>query len=565
MRRGSLVMSIVALAILATAIAAAGPGALTRVSDLRSIPAPTVSNKIAGLALSLSLQPSSPAPTHEDEDKSETRTYSYTHTHTYTTTMTSLSSTTMTTTTVSSTTSSTTVSTTTLSSTVSTSVTTTVTSTSNEGWQPVPGNPCEQFFEAILWGCTTGSTSTTTTNTTTSSTVMNITVAPPTNSALLISDSFSSQGVTGDSWNFSNPDICGVSNVAPQCEASEVDLFSTPDLHMMNSSGGTVPLEGVAASYGTPLSLCQPSYLSFPNVRSGEGVITLCFDEALAVPDRASGTVGITAKLVLPVEVAGPSCDLITAQLVSMSTGNQPVGESGPLSAVVSGTVNGDVICNVTFNIDVGMIAELPSELGTKASFAVVVHEPTTILCIASPVGLGLVTRCGATVTGNSPTGTITWATGGSGKFSTPTCKLSKAFCQVTYYPASGASPVPVSAKYSGDSHNPQSEGIFPLTIKSVVSRTVISCSSASIRAGSSQKLTCTAAVSGFSPSGTIIWNATGTGSVHFSSTTCDLVKRKCSVILTAGTPGEITLVAYYQGDPSNQGSTGTRRILVKS
>jgi hypothetical protein len=42
-------------------------------------------------------------------------------------------------------------------------------------------------------------------------------------------------------------------------------------------------------------------------------------------------------------------------------------------------------------------------------------------------------------------------------------------------------------------------------------------------------------------------------------------VKRKCSVILTAGTPGEITLVAYYQGDPSNQGSTGTRRILVKS
>jgi hypothetical protein len=159
----------------------------------------------------------------------------------------------------------------------------------------------------------------------------------------------------------------------------------------------------------------------------------------------------------------------------------------------------------------------------------------------------------------------VTWTSSGSGTFSSVTCKLSRSgFCQVSYRPSSGASPVPVTAVYSGDSHNSRSEGIFPLTILQKASHTSVSCKPSYLPAGSSKLFTCTAVVKGYHPTGTVTWSQSGTGSVTFVSTSCTLSAGKCSVNLLPISVGQVTVVATYAGDPSNQGSSSSRLVLVK-
>jgi polyvinyl alcohol dehydrogenase (cytochrome) len=89
----------------------------------------------------------------------------------------------------------------------------------------------------------------------------------------------------------------------------------------------------------------------------------------------------------------------------------------------------------------------------------------TSVSCSPGSVSAGSSTTCTAQVTGNNPTGTVSWQTSGSGTFSTNTCTLSSSgSCQVSYTPSS-ISPANITASYSGDSSNSPSSFTleFPL------------------------------------------------------------------------------------------------------
>ncbi len=83
-----------------------------------------------------------------------------------------------------------------------------------------------------------------------------------------------------------------------------------------------------------------------------------------------------------------------------------------------------------------------------------------------------------------------------------------------------------------------------------------MSCSPTSFAVGGAS--TCTATVTGSSPTGTITWSQSGSGGVSFSSSTCTLSSGSCSVTATGSTAGSVTIEGAYGGNNNNGASSGT-------
>ncbi|MHB8568314.1 MAG: Ig-like domain repeat protein [Nitrososphaerales archaeon] len=87
-------------------------------------------------------------------------------------------------------------------------------------------------------------------------------------------------------------------------------------------------------------------------------------------------------------------------------------------------------------------------------------------------------------------------------------------------------------------------------------STTTVSCSPSPVAAGSIT--TCTATVSGSSPTGPVSFSTPG-----FSPSSCILVSSSCSVSYTTTSVGSYTVTANYAGDSSNSGSSGMFTLVV--
>jgi parallel beta-helix repeat protein len=186
-----------------------------------------------------------------------------------------------------------------------------------------------------------------------------------------------------------------------------------------------------------------------------------------------------------------------------------------------------------------------------------------TVSCSPASVAVYSVTICKATVTGDSPTGTVTLAQSGEGSvfFTVKKCTLVAGTCTATMT-GSKVGTVVLMATYSGDSNNRGSSGTAKLTISKASTTTAISCSRSTFPSDSS--IACTARVTGHSPAGIITWSkVAGTGRVSFSKTTCTLSAGKCSVIVKGMAAGSITIKATYGGDSNNQGSSGKLALKV--
>jgi uncharacterized delta-60 repeat protein len=209
-----------------------------------------------------------------------------------------------------------------------------------------------------------------------------------------------------------------------------------------------------------------------------------------------------------------------------------------------------------------------------EAAFTLeLVGTTATVSCAPASQFVGKSTTCTATITGSKPfTGTITWSTSGSGKFSpaTATCKLSKTkdSCSVKYTPSSADSPATITASYSpsGSSTNPASSGIFSLTVNKATSKATLSCSPSSAKPGKTIK--CTATVTGYHPTGIVTWTQSSTngGSVTFGSPSCTTTTTglHCTVTMTGDTAGTVTVEAYYPGDTNNFASSKTRNLTIE-
>ena len=196
--------------------------------------------------------------------------------------------------------------------------------------------------------------------------------------------------------------------------------------------------------------------------------------------------------------------------------------------------------------------------------------SPSQISCVPSSGTVGATTTCTATVTGSSPTGTVSWTQGtpgtGTVTFFSSSCMLTSGSCSVTATRSSvGSGSVTITGTYSGDSNNAGSAGTFLLTITRGSTSTSVNCSPSSVTVGSSS--TCTATVTGSSPTGTVSWTqgTPGTGTVTFSSSSCMLTSGSCSVTATRSSvgSGSVTITGTYSGDSNNAGSAGT--FLLRS
>ncbi|MGP8056717.1 MAG: hypothetical protein ACLP9K_03845 [Nitrososphaerales archaeon] len=185
--------------------------------------------------------------------------------------------------------------------------------------------------------------------------------------------------------------------------------------------------------------------------------------------------------------------------------------------------------------------------------------------------GSSMVIACTAKVIGYLPTGTVDWtqtmSSTGSVSFTSTTCALAsltkpnRATCSVTMTGSTSGNAI-INATYMGDSNNKGSSRLRAVTIKNASTVTAISCAESSFGLGI--PVTCTATVTGYSPTGTMTWSkVSGTGSVTFSSTTCTLLSGSCSVTVTGTHTGGVEVKAAYSGDSNNLKSGGTLVLTI--
>lgn len=92
-------------------------------------------------------------------------------------------------------------------------------------------------------------------------------------------------------------------------------------------------------------------------------------------------------------------------------------------------------------------------------------RSQTSVFCSPAIVSVGFPVSCTATVSGSSPTGTITWSTSSSaGSFNQSICVLSNGSCTTMYTDNSSGSAI-ITGCYSGDLDNTASCGTFILTV----------------------------------------------------------------------------------------------------
>jgi hypothetical protein len=187
----------------------------------------------------------------------------------------------------------------------------------------------------------------------------------------------------------------------------------------------------------------------------------------------------------------------------------------------------------------------------------------TSVICTPSSVKIGGTSSCQATVTGVSPTGTITWSQSPSGivSFAPTTCTLSGGACSVT---VTGTAPgsTSIAGTYSGDNNNQGSQGTFPFTVNLASPTISTTLSSSNIPVG--QHETDSATLTGASPTagGTVQYE-------YFASNTCSGMATNVGTAVTVtngivpnspaqtfNSPGSYGWEAVYSGDTNNAGTT---------
>jgi hypothetical protein len=184
-------------------------------------------------------------------------------------------------------------------------------------------------------------------------------------------------------------------------------------------------------------------------------------------------------------------------------------------------------------------------------------YTSTAVNCLPGSIDASGSSTCTASVSGgSSPTGTVSFgSSSATGSFSpSASCTLSSGTCSVSYSDTASGSPT-ITGTYSGDSGNYGSIGYGSVTVTGLsVTNTAVSCSPQSVAIGAPSD--CTATVTGSSPTGTVNWSSSGSGT--FSSDACSLSDGTCSVTYAPSAAGGATINASYGGDTNNAGSSGT-------
>src|SRR6266566_818828 len=140
-------------------------------------------------------------------------------------------------------------------------------------------------------------------------------------------------------------------------------------------------------------------------------------------------------------------------------------------------TSTGNTGLNSLFDVSGANVTGVPEVSGTYGTL--VNPTSTSVTCGVSPVVVGSSLTCIATVTDTSstpstPTGTVAFATSGSGSFGGSPCNLAgsgpSSSCSATYSPtAVGTGTHTITATYSPDAAHTSSFGTTPVTVKAAL------------------------------------------------------------------------------------------------
>lgn len=187
--------------------------------------------------------------------------------------------------------------------------------------------------------------------------------------------------------------------------------------------------------------------------------------------------------------------------------------------------------------------------------------------CSPPSLAVGSNANCTATVTGSSPTGVVEWTNTSLGRLSQSSCTLSAGSCQIMFTPTGlpgGVGPALLYVSYAGDANNAPASTTTSVYVYQDRTTTSVSCTPSP--AIYTLPTTCTASVTGYFPSGWVVWSSSAAPDFT-SGYQCILSAGSCSVSYTPRqTPstGSLILIgASYPGDSNNQGSSGNFTLSV--
>jgi hypothetical protein len=249
---------------------------------------------------------------------------------------------------------------------------------------------------------------------------------------------------------------------------------------------------------------------------------------------------------------------------------------SGSCSVTFTPSASGTITVNGNYGGD-------PTHSTSSGTFSPTATPRTTsaaVACSPASVTVNQATSCTVTITDTSPGTAIT--PGGSVTFSdSPTssgtfspassCNLSSGRCTVTYTPSPGSEGNhAITATYAGDSTHSGSSSTFNVPVTKRSSSAVASCSPNFVLPGKSTAcqvtVTDTSTGTPVTPTGTVNWSSSGTGS--FSPTYCTLpaTTATCTVTFTpssTATTGNQQITATYQSDTDHTGSSSSSTLAV--
>jgi len=330
--------------------------------------------------------------------------------------------------------------------------------------------------------------------------------------------------------------------------------------HTITAQYSTSDFNTLYSSATTTVTVTDPTSVSCLPASAAVGTATTC--TATVTGTSPSGSVAFTATNGADSNPSGTftpaSCTLSPSATASSCSVSYTPTELGGGQDTIDGAYTGDT-----------------NNPPTSAVFALTVTAASTttaVSCSPATDVVGMVTTCTATVTGAAvqPVGLVGFTTDSAGTFgSSRTCTLAagsadEAACSVTYTPglASAGTHTITAAYTSSDGNTGASSGSTTVPVSSPAS---ISCSPSTVEVGF--VTTCTASVSGTSPTGTITFTADNDNLYLappfyvFNKTTCNLVAvsstlSSCSVKYTPqvnGGPDSVT--ATYSGNVNNPAS----------
>ena len=336
-----------------------------------------------------------------------------------------------------------------------------------------------------------------------------------------------------------------IANDASQFTAgSDFTLISGQPCYQCGMAGGWQASEYVIWDKAGPTD----TPFGYPATNDGWAEISLSFAPSITTTSLtcspSPGTVSRSSVCMATVKGNSPTGSI---KWTSNGTGTFSPSSSCTLSSgscSVSYTPSA-VASHVVITAGYGGDPNNPQSSGNLSLSVAKTVATTSVLCSPSPVDLGSATTCAATTDGDSPTGTITWASSGVANFSpTSTCTLSAGSCAVNYTPSSATSPVTITAIYAGDANNTASSGTFKLTVGPSTTGTSTSSTTTTGTSTTDTTRTSTSSISHSTTVSSTVATAVSTGASSTSSSSSSTAASSSAIQGFMPLVAEIVVVA---------------------